>query len=158
MPMSGATWAKMPSGCCRSSHIVTSQRVKNGCHVEVVGGRADEELGVARPAQPLVALRAVGGHLQIVALLAPDDVVLKLVDQRAGALELARAVAWSVCTTMPVTASQGRLFRQAAHLHVAEAVEGEARFEVLDRPCRPEYRSRWPWRRADWRCTSCRRD
>ena len=51
----------------------------------------DEDLDVAGPAQPLVALRTVGGHIHEIAFLAPHDVVLQLVEQRIGALEVAGA-------------------------------------------------------------------
>ena len=49
------------------------------------GGREDGD--VAGPAEPLVALRAVGGDVEEVALRAPDDVAVELVQQRVGALE-----------------------------------------------------------------------
>ena len=88
--------------------------------------------GVARPSQPLVALRAVGGNVEEVALLAPDDVLLELVDEGLRGLELARRRAISEWTTTPVTASGVELAREAGHGHVAEAEEGEVRLEGLD--------------------------
>ena len=54
------------------------------------GGRKD--LDVAGPAQALVALRAVGGHVEEVAAHAPDDVLVQLVEQRVGAFEPAGAL------------------------------------------------------------------
>ena len=62
-------------------------------HVGVRRGGADKDLGVAHPAQPFVALRAIGGHAEVVAALAPLDVGLKLIDPRVGAGELARCAA-----------------------------------------------------------------
>ena len=59
-------------------------------HVGIVGGGADEHLGIAHPAQPLVALRAIGGHAEIIAPLAPLNVGLQLVDPRIGTGKLAR--------------------------------------------------------------------
>ncbi len=41
------------------------------CDVHIVSRRADENLGVAGPAQPFIALWAVGRHLDKVAPLAP---------------------------------------------------------------------------------------
>ena len=68
---SGITWGTLPfsywSAATSFSHFVKKRR-----HVEVEGGGAGEDLGVARPAQPLVALRAVGGDVEEVALLSPD--------------------------------------------------------------------------------------
>ena len=43
----------------------------------------DENLGVSSPTEPLVALRAIGGNLEEIAFLSPDDVVLELVQQLA---------------------------------------------------------------------------
>ena len=60
---------------------------EEGGHVEVEGGGPAEGLGVAGPAQALVALGAVGGDVQEVALLPPADVVLELIDQLVRALE-----------------------------------------------------------------------
>src|SRR5215211_9107755 len=59
--------------------------LEEGGDVHVEGGRADEDLGVAHPTEALVALRAVGRHAEEVATLAPDDVLLEFVNQRAGA-------------------------------------------------------------------------
>ena len=43
-----------------------------------------EHLRIAGPTEPLVALRTVGRHVEEIAFLPPDDVVLQLVDQRVG--------------------------------------------------------------------------
>ena len=50
-----------------------------GCNVVVERGAFDVGLGVARPAQTLIALRAVGRNFQIIRLLRPDDVVVQLI-------------------------------------------------------------------------------
>ena len=47
---------------------------EEGLHVGVERGGADVDLGVAGPAQPLVALRAVGGDVDEVGPLRPVDV------------------------------------------------------------------------------------
>ena len=111
-------------------HVPQPLREEAG-HVHVEGGGAREDLGVARPAQALVALRAVGGHVEEVALLAPDDVVLELVDERASRSR----------TRSPAPCRSGRRRRSGAsgvsspgiavHRHVAEAEEGEVRLEGL---------------------------
>jgi len=46
--------------------------------------RRRKNLRIARPAQPLIALGTVRGDIQKIAFLSPDDVVLQLIDQRAG--------------------------------------------------------------------------
>ena len=98
--------------------------------VEVERGRAREHLRVARPAEPLVALRAVGRHADEVALLPPHDVVVELVEHRVGAGEGAGA------RHVGVHDDAGDRFRrrrawQPFDLHEAEAVEGEVRLEGL---------------------------
>ena len=60
---------------------------EEGLDVAVERGRADVDLGVARPAQPLVALGAVGGDVDEVGPLGPVDVAVQLVEHRVGALE-----------------------------------------------------------------------
>jgi hypothetical protein len=50
--------------------------------VAVVAGGAGEDLGVAEPAEPFVALRAVGGDADEVAPLAPVDDAEQLVQPR----------------------------------------------------------------------------
>ena len=57
--------------------------------VGVERGRADVDLGVAGPAQPLVALGAVGGDVDEVGALGPVDVAVELVEHRVGAFERA---------------------------------------------------------------------
>ena len=59
--------------------------VEEGC-----SGR--EDLDVAGPAQPLVALRAVGRYVEEVAPHAPYDVLVQPVDERVGALKPAGAL------------------------------------------------------------------
>ena len=100
---------------------------EEGGDVHVVCGGPYEDLGVPQPAQPFVALGAVGRDAQEVAALSPPDVALELVDHGVGALELAdrRRVG------MQDDAGDGVLARPAGiagQLHVTKAVEGEARF------------------------------
>jgi len=59
-------------------------------YIEVVCRGRGEHLRVARPAEPLVALRAVGRDVEEVAPLPPHDVVLELVQERVRGLERAR--------------------------------------------------------------------
>ena len=54
-------------------------------HVERRGWR--EDLRVAGPAEPLIPLRAIGGHVEEVAALPPDDVLLQPVQQRVRCFE-----------------------------------------------------------------------
>src|SRR5699024_8177663 len=91
--------------------------------------RAGEHLDVAGPAEALVALRAVGGHVQEVAACGPDDVLVQLVHQRFAAPE-------------PTGAAQvgadhlgghllGAQVAGPGHLGVPEAVEGETGGQVV---------------------------
>ena len=66
---------------------VVEPLAEEGAGVGVVGGRTAKHLDVARPAQPLVALRAVGGNAQEVVALAPADVAIQLVHVGVAGLE-----------------------------------------------------------------------
>ena len=69
--------------------------------------RRREDGEVARPAEALVALRTVGGHAEEVALHAPLDVAVQLIEQRVGALERCRS-ARCRCRRRPPSARRGR--------------------------------------------------
>ena len=71
---------------------VAQPRVEEAAHVvEEARGRR-EHLDVAGPAQPLVALRAVGREVEEVAAHAPHDVLVQLVDERVRGVEPAGAL------------------------------------------------------------------
>ena len=53
--------------------------------VKIQARRTDEHLRIACPAKALVALRAVGRHIEEIALLPPDYVFKQLVQKRIGA-------------------------------------------------------------------------
>ncbi len=55
--------------------------------VAVQCGRADVDLGIAGPAQPLVALGTVGRDVDEVGSLGPVDIAVKLVKHRVGTRE-----------------------------------------------------------------------
>ena len=98
------------------------------CHVDVEARRAREDLGVPHPAEPLVALRAIGRNRKEIPSLAPDDVLLELVEERARGLE-------STCLrSRRVDHHRGQrvesgLSRMSPDLGVAKPVEGEVRLE-----------------------------
>ena len=102
-------------------------------HVHVEARGVGEGLGVPGPPQPLVALRAVGRHVEEVALLPPLDVVLELVQQRVRGGELPghRHVGVDDDAGQAV---ERRLAGPARDRHVAEALEGEVRLVPLFRP------------------------
>ena len=56
-------------------------------YVHVERGGSAENLRIASPAQALVALRAVGGHVEEIPFLSPGDVVLELVEHRVRCFE-----------------------------------------------------------------------
>ena len=49
-------------------------------HIHVEGGRGREQLRITGPTQALVPLRTVGGHVDKVSFLAPQNIVLQLID------------------------------------------------------------------------------
>ena len=83
---------------------------------------------VRRPAQTLAALRAVGGDVEEIALLPPEDVMLKLAQQRVGAGELADALHARIEYKAGEVVQRGRA-GEAVQPHVAEALIGEVRAE-----------------------------
>ncbi len=108
---------------------VGQPRAEESGRVEQERRRRGEDLDVAGPAEPLVALRAVGGHVEEVAAHAPHDVLVEPVEPLVGGAEPAGAP--------EVGADDDGLDVLGAHLdpgdlRVAEAVEGEARLEHLD--------------------------
>ena len=84
---SGTTKGTLPFSVLVRGHVAQPLREEAG-HVHVEARGAREGLGIPGPAQPLVPLRAVGGHVEEVALLSPEDVVLELVQQRVRRGEL----------------------------------------------------------------------
>ena len=102
------------------AHPLREERA--GIHVVERGGR--EDLGVAAPAEALVALRAVGGEVEEVSLLPAHDAALEPVDERIGALKGAGVGERGVDDDGGECAGRGR---DAGDLDVAETVEGEAR-------------------------------
>ena len=55
-------------------------------HIVVVAGGFHEYLGIAGPTETFVPLGAVGGYVEEIAFLTPDNVVKQLVKHRIGAL------------------------------------------------------------------------
>lgn len=100
--------------------------------VEVKARRPTEDHRVARPAEALVTLRAVGRDVDKVTLLAPQRVLEQAVDFRVRGLDLARAVQ----ARMHDAAGEVvhiELADPARDLDVAEAEERERRLD--DRVC-----------------------
>ncbi len=56
-------------------------------HIVEIRCGADEDLGVACPAQALIPLWAVGGHVQEIPALAPDDVGKELIEHRIAGFQ-----------------------------------------------------------------------
>ena len=106
---------------------------KEGRDVIVERRRAAEDLRIPRPAEALVALRAVGGKIEEVAPLPPDDVLLQAVYKGVFAGEGARLL------HIGVQHEEGEIFGadlvDALDAEIAEAVEGEVRAERLFAAC-----------------------
>ena len=91
-------------------------------------GRGREDGDVTGPAEPLVTLRAVGGHAQEVAVHSPHDVAVQLIQQRIGALERADTADVGPHDDCGERRRIERS-RPAGDLHIPEAVEGQRRLE-----------------------------
>ena len=93
-------------------------------------GSANEDLGIAGPAEPLVALRAIGGHIEEVSSQSPPDVFVQAVDGGIRTPEPSGRPHVSVHDERREQILAG-LFGQALDLDVAEPVEREARSPFL---------------------------
>ena len=87
---SGTTNGTEPSSCCSAARSASQEVRKPALSYRNAGGRR-EHLDVTGPAEPLVALRAVGGYVDEVAAHAPDHVVVEAVEQRVRRVEPAGA-------------------------------------------------------------------
>ena len=85
----GMTCGNGAAGFLIGGHVLQPFGVE-GRDIGVEAGGAGEDLGIAGPAQALIALRAVGRDVHEIAFLAPLNVVLQLIDHRIGALEGSR--------------------------------------------------------------------
>ncbi len=113
----------------RVGHVIEPLGEERG-DVPVVAGGAREDLGVAQPAEPLIALRAVGRHADEVAALAPVDVAEQLAEPGRRALEGAGGRYVGVHHPGHDVA-RPRLAGIAGDLGVPEPVQREAGFEDL---------------------------
>src|SRR5258708_9803049 len=111
-------------------HDIPGELAVERGHIHVETGRAGEYLGVAHPAQALIHLRAVRGDAVVVASLAPADVVLYLVDKRAGSINGAadRHVAVEDAARERIRA---RRSWESGDLHIAEPVVSKCGLPVL---------------------------
>ncbi len=94
----GAMSGNAPDVVLRVGHVIEPLGEERG-DVPVVAGGAGEDLGVAQPAEPLVALRAVGGHADEVAALAPVDVARNSWPSQSAELSNEPVAGMSECTT-----------------------------------------------------------
>ena len=96
-------------------------------HIVVDGSGLAEHLGVTGPTQPLVSLGAIGGDIQVVALLTPNDVVVQLIDLLVAAGEITGALHFRMHHHRPEGVQIHRFQRIFLQPHVAEALEGVGR-------------------------------
>ena len=68
-------FSRIPLGIDQVLHPFPKERVS----VEVVQRRADEDLGISRPAKALIALRTIRGDIEEVAFLAADNIAVEFV-------------------------------------------------------------------------------
>lgn len=93
-PSGNSTVAVVFGGTTRDAsvlHLVVAHGAKpaleEGVAVVVEHRSRSECLRVTCPAEPLITLRTVGGNVDEVAALSPDDVALQLVQLRMGGLK-----------------------------------------------------------------------
>jgi hypothetical protein len=113
----------------RPAHI-PGKFAREGRQIHVVAGRAPEDLSVAHPAEPLVALRAVVG-MPTKFERCPHRMLLHnwlIIALPVSSLAVKGASVWK---TRAVTALLWRRGRQPGHFNVAEAVESELRSELF---------------------------
>src|SRR5439155_8053048 len=79
---------KSPAGPLRVHQLADPFGVKS-CRVGIVGCRPNIDLRIAGPAKALVALGAVGGQIDEIGALSPNDVFEKAIYHRIRAFEIA---------------------------------------------------------------------
>ncbi|MNC30657.1 hypothetical protein D3C75_789460 [compost metagenome] len=95
-------------------------------HIHQIRRSPDEHLRIPGPAQPLIPLRAIRRHIDKVAFLAPQDIVLELVDQRIGAREGA-CVLHIRMKYDPCKILWREFLTEPGQLHIPEPLEGKTR-------------------------------
>ena len=89
--------------------------------VEYVGFAVASHRAVAEPAKSLVPLRTVGRHSAIVAPDSPESIVIDLVDDRVGCLEMSRD-GHPVVHHLPLEVAELRFVLQAFDLNITETM------------------------------------
>ena len=96
---------------------------RRGIHIKA--GGTTENLCITGPTHPLIPLRAIGGNIQEVALLAPERVMNQLVYLLVGGLEITGAL------QLGMQHIGGKVFRLYLlgrdNIEIAKTVEGEMR-------------------------------
>ena len=69
------------SGCQLVIRQIAEPFFKKGFYIVIECSSSNEDLGIARPADALIALRTIGRHIEEVATLSPDYISLKTVDE-----------------------------------------------------------------------------
>ena len=123
---------------------VAQPRVEESAHVVEEARRRREDLDVARPAEALVALRAVGRHVEEVAAQPPHDVLVQLVRPARSDVSNQPVRSMSLWITTAVDRGRVELARPARHLGVAEAVESELGLPLLEPAARRACSGRSP--------------
>ena len=115
-----------PAQCLLFVHQVLLELVEEGPGIHVIAGCRRKDLRIARPAQALIALGAVGGHVQEIGLESPDRIFVQPVDLRVAGTDAAGPVHVGI-----QHAAAEHLFPElsgpARHAHIAETEKGKMR-------------------------------
>ncbi|OPZ95859.1 MAG: hypothetical protein BWY71_02098 [Planctomycetes bacterium ADurb.Bin412] len=99
---------------------------KEGSDIHIVRTGADKYLGVPGPAHPLIPLGTVGRHLQVIAPLPPDDIMVQLVEHGVGTFkETGNGAIRGQNHTGQDT--QIRLFGKPGNLDILKSMKGKTR-------------------------------
>ena len=108
---------------------VKKELVVEGIGIRIEAGRRNKDLRIRRPAHALIALRAVGRHIDEIALLPPENIGDQLIDLRKPGRERAGR------REIRIAGKAGEIIdgqmRGAVHLRVTVAIEGEKRLEDM---------------------------
>src|SRR5262249_8061071 len=99
-------------------------------HVHVEDARADEDLYVAHPTEPFVALRAVGRDAFHVAALRPQDVLPEVIERGVGGFK-AGGFGHRRMKDPARDRVRPRPARKASDFDITKAVVSEMRLEAL---------------------------
>src|SRR5208283_5488075 len=112
------------------SKILQPLGIERG-RIVIEGSGAGKDLGVSRPTQALIALRAIRGHVEEISFLPPDDVVMKLVQHLTGSFKSTGGLHGRMDNHAREVIERG-FAGPTAHRHITEPLKSEVGLKSLE--------------------------